>query len=298
MLVRIKWSDLPDSKQWYQWMLAKKITAVALTRMEAKVTALEGEISEVRSTLENFQVEVKENRASLIAMLEKYLGKAVREESSGSVLNKTVPENLGTPEKKIGEASNGFRADPLTEFRHSANKVELPSFDGEDPAGWISRAEVYFRVQGTTPEVKVSLAQLCMEGHSIHFFNSLVEEDEGLSWETLQEVLLERYGGHGDGDVYEQLTELKQEGSVEEYITEFEYLIAQIPRLPEKQFQGYFLHGLQSEIKGRVRSLATMGDMSRMKLLQVTRAVEKEAKGKSGVGLTRGPKNGPYRVGS
>jgi hypothetical protein len=85
---------------------------------------------------------------------------------------------------------------------------------------------------------------------------------------------------------------------VEEYITKFEYLIAQIPRLPEKQFQGYFLHGLQSEIKGRVRSLATMGDMSRMKLLQVTCVVEKEVKGKSGVGLTRGPKNGPYRVGS
>lgn len=116
--------------------------------------------------------------------------------------------------------------DALTDFRQSIKKVELPSFNGEDPAGWISRAEVYFRVQGTLPELKVSLAQLCMEGATIHFFNSLVGEDEGLSWEKLKESLLARYGGHGDGDVYEQLTGLKQSGTVEEYITEFEYLMA------------------------------------------------------------------------
>lgn len=42
-------------------------------------------------------------------------------------------------------------------------------FDREDPAGWISCAYVYFHVQGTTPTVKVDLAQLCMEGPTIHF---------------------------------------------------------------------------------------------------------------------------------
>ncbi|MCI64080.1 pentatricopeptide repeat-containing protein, partial [Trifolium medium] len=85
------------------------------------------------------------------------------------------------------------------------------AFDGDDPAGWISRAEVYFRVHNTLPAVKVSLAQLCMEGPTIHFFNSLLGEDEDLSWEGLKEALLKRYGGHGEGDVYEQLSELKQE---------------------------------------------------------------------------------------
>ncbi|MCH80314.1 Ty3/gypsy retrotransposon protein, partial [Trifolium medium] len=189
--------------------------------------------------------------------------------------------------------------DTLTEFRHSVKKVELPSFDGDDPAGWISRAEVYFRVQGTTPEVKVSLAQLCMEGSTIHFFNSLIGEDEELTWEMLKEALMERYGGHGDGDVYEQLTDLKQEGTIEEYITEFEYLIAQIPKLPEKQFRGHFLHGLKPEIRGKVRSLVALGEMSRTKLLQVTRAVEKEVKGGNGSSLGRGPRSGygPNRIG-
>ncbi|MCH85261.1 RNA-directed DNA polymerase (Reverse transcriptase) [Trifolium medium] len=121
-----------------------------------------------------------------------------------------------------------------------------------------------------------------------------------MTWEALKESLLKRYGGRGEGDVYEQLTELKQEGSVEEYITEFEYLLAQIPKLPEKQFRGYFLHGLKMEIRGKVRSLVAMGEMSRAKLLQVTRTVEREIKGGSGSNVNRGLRgsNGPYRNGS
>jgi hypothetical protein len=118
---------------------------------------------------------------------------------------------------------------------------------------------------------------------------------------------LERYGGHGDGDVYEQLTELKQTGNVDDYITEFEYLTAQIPRLPDKQFLGYFLHGLKEEVRGRVRSLAVLSDLSRGKLLQVARAVEKETKGsgsghnhssRSGHGLHRAGSHGPNKGGN
>jgi hypothetical protein len=77
---------------------------------------------------------------------------------------------------------------------------------------------------------------------------TLIGEEENLSWDRLKEALLERYGGHGEGDVYEQLTDLKQSGTMEEYITEFEYLTAKIPKLPEKEFLGYFLHGLKTEI--------------------------------------------------
>ncbi|MCH93830.1 retrotransposon gag protein, partial [Trifolium medium] len=188
----------------------------------------------------------------------------------------------------------------LAEFRRSVKKVELPTFDGEDPAGWISRAEVYFRVQDTRPEVKVSLAQLCMEGPTIHFFNSLINDNGDLTWDCLKEALLERYGGHGEGDVYEQLTELRQKGSVDEYITDFEYLTAQIPRLPEKQFLGYFLHGLKEEIRGKVRSLTVVGDLSRSKVLQVARTVERETKRDYGPGYNKNHRSGfgSNRVGS
>jgi len=88
-------------------------------------------------------------------------------------------------EKTQGSNGSGFRklhGDALDEFRQSVKKVELPMFNGEDRAGWISRVEVYFQVQETSDQVRVNLAKLCMEEGTIHFFNYLMNEEEDLSW--------------------------------------------------------------------------------------------------------------------
>jgi len=74
-------------------------------------------------------------------------------------------------------------------------------FSGEDPAGWIAKAEVYFCALDTPDEVKIDLAKLCMDSD---FFKSLIEkeEDEVLTWEGLKDVLLKRCGGDvSDGNV-------------------------------------------------------------------------------------------------
>ncbi|CAJ2678799.1 unnamed protein product [Trifolium pratense] len=269
--------------------MPKNSSQIQLIRgMDEKIASLEAEMSGMKITLANME----QNQAKLIAMFEKSLGKSIPtvEERVEEIATKITEEpSEPRPEQS---STNHLSGEALAEFRRSVKKVELPLFDGEDPAGWISRAEIYFRVQETRPEVKVNLAQLCMEGPTIHFFNSLLNENEDLTWGRLTEALLERYVGHGEGDVYEQLTELRQRGNVEEYINDFEYLTAQIPRLPEKQFLGYFLHGLKEEIRGKVRSLTVVGDLSRSKVLQVARAVEKEMKKDFGAGY-----NKPYKSG-
>ncbi|RDX71984.1 Inositol hexakisphosphate and diphosphoinositol-pentakisphosphate kinase VIP2, partial [Mucuna pruriens] len=61
-------------------------------------------------------------------------------------------------------------------------KVELPMFNGEDPTGWIARAEV----PEMSLEVWINLAQLCMEGSTIHFFKSLLDEEADLNLEQLK----------------------------------------------------------------------------------------------------------------
>ncbi|WVZ20095.1 hypothetical protein V8G54_007417 [Vigna mungo] len=106
----------------------------------------------------------------------------------------------------------------MEEFRQSVKRIELPTFNGDDPVGWISRAEIYFKV---------------------------------LSWDNLKKELLERYGGIGEGSVYDQLTALNQTGSMDEYIGRFECLIAQIPKLHEEQYFSYFTYGLgkRSELR-------------------------------------------------
>ena len=256
--------------------MSKKKT---VANMEAKIADLEQELSLMKVAFSDSIAEVqqtaRENQRALIQMMEKVLEKKVVEAEDDASSKKVT-----TTTKLKGEA--------LDEFRRSVKKVELPAFSGDDPAGWISRVEVYFRVQDTSATVKVGLAQLSMEGPTIHFFNSLLEENPDLTWEELRSELMERYGGLGEGDVYEKLTEIRQRGTVEEYIQEFERLTSQILRLPDKQFLGYFLHGLRGEIRGRVRSFVAMGPTARTKLFHVTRAVERETSG--GSGWIRNPK--------
>jgi hypothetical protein len=115
-----------------------------------------------------------------------------------------------------------------------------------------------------------------MEGATIHFFKALIEEDEALTWKGLEQALLERYGGVSDGNVFEQLSSLQQEGNIEGFIEDFECLFSQVPRLSDEQFFGYFLHGLKEGIRGRVRSLIALGPVSRARLMNITKAVECE----------------------
>ncbi|PNY17867.1 hypothetical protein L195_g014621, partial [Trifolium pratense] len=275
-------------RNWSKSNLALLSVALLIRGMDDKIASLEAEISGVKTTLANMEI----NQAKLIAMFEKSIGKSVEVGNERIVEDPTQKIAEGSAQRVSQSGSNQLDGEALAEFRRSVKKVELPMFVGEDPAGWISRAEIYFRVQNTRPEIKVNLAQLCMEGPTIHFFNSLINENEELNWEQLKHALLERYGGHGEGDVYEQLTELRQRGSVDDYINDFEYLTAQIPRLPDKQFLGYFLHGLKEEVRGKVRSLSVMGDLSRSKVLQVARAVERETKREYGSGYIRSNKSG------
>ncbi|MCI07266.1 retrotransposon gag protein, partial [Trifolium medium] len=188
----------------------KNQSQIALIRgMDEKIASLEADMSGVKATL----AAMEQNQARLIAMFEKSLGQSLTtEEERVAIVTAKAFGETSVQQPPEQSSTNHLSGEALADFRRSVKKVELPLFDGEDPAGWISRAEVYFRVQETRPEVKVSLAQLCMEGSTIHFFNSLLNENEDLTWEQLKEALLERYGGHGEGDVYEQLTELRQRG--------------------------------------------------------------------------------------
>ncbi|KAI5437860.1 hypothetical protein KIW84_023829 [Lathyrus oleraceus] len=95
-------------------MPPKKVNYSEFVKMDAKVAALEGEISNVKSTFLDVQNAVKASHESLMAMFERSLGKTILE----------------------GE-----------EFHQSIKKVELPYFNGEDPVGWISHADMYFRVR-------------------------------------------------------------------------------------------------------------------------------------------------------
>jgi hypothetical protein len=153
-------------------------------KMSERVDALEERISALEGSVQNM---FDEFRQTILAEFAK-------------LMNRPTPE---TPEASSVK-------DSADEFKMAVKKVELPAFNGDDPVGWITRAETYFEVQGTTEEVKVRLAKLSMEGTTIHWFNLLRETEDNLTWLKLKQALIDRYGGRSSDNLFEELKDLKQ----------------------------------------------------------------------------------------
>ncbi|MCI18277.1 pentatricopeptide repeat-containing protein, partial [Trifolium medium] len=161
-------------------------------------------------------------------------------------------------------------ASSQNESRLVGKKVKLLVFEGDDLVAWITRAEIYFDVQKTPDEMRVKLSRLSMEGPTIHWFNLLLETEDDLSWEKLKRSLITRYGGRRLENPFEELSTLRQTGSVEEFVEAFELLSSQMGRLPEEQYLGYFMSGLKPHIRRRVH---TLNPVTRMQMMRIAKDV-------------------------
>lgn len=88
-------------------------------------------------------------------------------------------------------------------------RIEIPMFGGEDPIGWIFRADKYFFVNCFRAEDKVQAVGVCMEGLTLTWLQW--EEARGLfgSWEEFKETLIERFQLTREGTTYKELLSLR-----------------------------------------------------------------------------------------
>ncbi|MCI17325.1 pentatricopeptide repeat-containing protein, partial [Trifolium medium] len=100
-----------------------------------------------------------------------------------------------------------------------------------------------------------------------------METEDHLTWEKLKKSLISRYGGRRLENPFEELSTLRQTGSVEEFVEAFELLSSQVGRLPEDQYLGYFMSGLKHPIRRRVR---TLNPQNRMQMMRMAKDVEEE----------------------
>lgn len=133
-------------------------------------------------------------------------------------------------------------------------KIELPNFDGFDPVGWLTRANRYFALNYTRDDMKIHLALVCISGPTLHSLQWLHQRSLNLSWLQFSRELLHWYGGDIRANHYEQLATIRQEGSIGNYINVFMELAVQVEGMSNQQSLGYFLSGLQEEIRVQIRS--------------------------------------------
>ncbi|KAL5564072.1 hypothetical protein UlMin_033819 [Ulmus minor] len=134
-------------------------------------------------------------------------------------------------------------------------KLELPLFKGENPHGWIFRAEIYFAYRGVEETKKIIVATICLEGRALSWYLSADAKTSFHSWPEFRAALLARFSHLGDEDPTEQLLALRQEGSVVDFRDHFEMLAVALPQLPESVFKSAFINRLREEIHVELRLL-------------------------------------------
>ncbi|XP_017413041.2 uncharacterized protein LOC108324610 [Vigna angularis] len=173
-------------------------------------------------------------------------------------------------------------------------RVELPTFEGTDPMGWITKAEKFFDIQNVTEREKMKLVYICMEGGASYWFRFWRKKTRHPTWSMFTAALTRRFGDLNRGSVYEKLAAVRQRGNVDEYIQEFEVLVAQAAGVNEEQLLGYFFAGLQEGLRYLVRPHDPRDLLTAMERAREVEQAGSVSRGNSGTGGKGGVTWGKY----
>ncbi|CAI9295062.1 unnamed protein product [Lactuca saligna] len=177
-------------------------------------------------------------------------GKLIQEEEKG----KEDPEfelEFGSFKKGPKDDKNKGGGRKIGEFQ----KIKAPIFEGEDAFGWIYKVERFFEIQDIGVRDRLKAATICLDGKALAWFRWSQARDPFRSWEDLKERLLERFQLTGEGNLYHQFLAIPQEGTVRDYVSNFERLSCQLGDIPEIVLEVTFINGLKDDTRSAVRIL-------------------------------------------
>ncbi|KAG6518817.1 hypothetical protein ZIOFF_022298 [Zingiber officinale] len=186
---------------------------------------------------------LEKTMASLVTIVQE-LKDRLEADSSSSILIKKGINQQSRQHYDQGANSNEDR-----EHNHLRMKVEFPRWENNDPIGWISRAEKYFRFHGTSDNAKVELASINLEGDAIQWYDWLEACHGPPKWEEFKEEFINRFGPSGYENVDGELAKIRQTSTVLEYQGRFERLSNRTRDWSEKQLLGTFIEGLRLDIR-------------------------------------------------
>jgi hypothetical protein len=145
-----------------------------------------------------------------------------------------------------------------TGFHIPLPRMELSTFRGEDPRGWLRKCKKYFKIHSIPVHQWVEVVSYYLEGKADVWFEGLVRgNDSHIKWEEFSQDLCRRFGSQDD--IVKEFNKLIQDGNMDEYIEKFEEMRSLMgalnPLLPEAYYVSSFISGLKDEIKPMLKIL-------------------------------------------
>ncbi|XP_071688236.1 uncharacterized protein [Rutidosis leptorrhynchoides] len=237
------------------------------TRLQARIDVHDEKIDQLSNQIQDMNNNFNSNFSQInttintmqqvISDLPKYLDNLMKNIQNQNLDPKTPLAASGSGPRSItfAETFNPIKENNFDDTLFSLPKVKLPLFDGDDPRGWITKAELYFNVHKTPIDQKLLLTQMCMDGVALNWFTNLLIKHPTTTWNEFRLKLLSRFSGTIYHNPHKALGSLFDEGDIDHYIEEFEVLSALIPDQSEEQAISMFLRGLQTNVKNWVRTL-------------------------------------------
>lgn len=164
-----------------------------------------------------------------------------------------VTPGVGMNQRMEGGTSVGWRQD------RRGRRLEMPTFEGDNPDDWIFRAERYFSINQLSDDEKIESAALCFEARALAWFQWESRRRGIRSWEGLKQGILNRFRPTQEGSLEERFLALRQEGTVKDYRLMFETLAVPVSEVSEAFLEGHFINGLKPEIRAEIRVLQPRG---------------------------------------
>jgi hypothetical protein len=154
-----------------------------------------------------------------------------------------------------------YKSDRAAQFMKNiakGPKIDFPSFNGDNPLGWLRQVTKYFELSQVPDECKVDLAQTYIIGRADNWLRSTKVLDTDIPWDQFCRLICDRFAQSSIYELLEKFHSVKQYNmTVSDYTDKFEEIMAVIrdehPYLQEHYYIVTFVNGLRPEIKCNLR---------------------------------------------
>ena len=147
------------------------------------------------------------------------------------------------------------------DFRSKVNKVTLPNFDGSKKLtahAWLQKLNTYLTLSPMTEEDALQFAILHLEDTTHDWWHQglITQGHQNItSYEEFSQKLIKRFDRKHPQENFKKLTQLRQQGTIEDYIKEFQRIYVQVIGVDDECFTYLFIEGLKDSLKGLVSAL-------------------------------------------
>ncbi|XP_078443745.1 uncharacterized protein LOC144713125 [Wolffia australiana] len=169
------------------------------------------------------------------------------------LMNSKLETNPTAPSKPVQKEGQRYGRvqmlqDTSSDQKHLFRKGDLPYFNGTNAQMWLNCVERFFKINKLVEDEKLQLVSLHMEGPAQGWF-IYTEENFGFeNWLGFRHYFEKRYK-FSARSLCTQLMNLRQRGTVSEYRSEFEDLVAFLSHVPNDIQETAYLNGLKPEVR-------------------------------------------------